>query len=756
MLSSLSSVARRPRALPGDYHVGDTVFYAASNEKLSNGDRLLYGEEGEIVGPATSESHKDNGVAVKFSANTGVVDCYHHSAQSHTSPDDASGRLSRRRHRLLRGAERDVSNGDRVLYGEEGEIVGPATSETHKDNRVAVKFSANAGAVSCYITQLSRTPPPTTLPGGYRVGDTVFYAAPNETFPSGNRVLYGEEGEIVGPATSETHKDNGVAVKFSANTGAVSCYITQLSRTPPPTTLPGGYHVGDTVFYAAPNETFPSGDRLLYGEEGEIVGPATSETHKDNGVAVKFSANTCAVNCYLTQLGRTPPPTTLPGGYRVGDTVFYAAPNQTFSSGNRLLYGEEGEIVGPATSETHKDNGVAVKFSANTRAVSCYLTQLSRTPPPTTLPGGYRVGDTVFYAAPNETFPSGDRVLYGEEGEIVGPATSETHKDNGVAVKFSANTGAVNCYLTQLSRTPPPTTLPGGYRVGDTVFYAAPNRDVLKRRPAAVRRRRRDRRPGNLETHKDNGVAVKFSANAGAVSCYLTQLCRSPPPTALPGDHHVDDVVFNAPPPASIAETEVDTAAREQAFRRATELAEKAASELLASETVETDMKNARGASKKQKKKKKKNQNRQNRATSEPTRAESTGGELSDIEAKPRAAEAVAAHESAEPELKPAAAPSLSPAIIPATPPAPPTPAVASASPSSPPPRAAARRSSLVCLFRSLSDPQIRRSLRRASNPSTTRMPLRPRQTSARTTTAAEWMTVDNGDGWRDRWRRGR
>ena len=97
-------------------------------------------------------------------------------------------------------------------------------------------------------------------------------------------------------------------------------------------------------------------------------------------------------------------------------------------------------------------------------------------------------------------------------------------------------------------------------------------------------------------------------------------------------------------------------------------------------------MKNARGASKKQKKKKKKNQNRQNRAASEPTRAESTGGELSDIEAKPRAAEAVAAHESAEPELKPAAAPSLSLDIIPATPPAPPTPAVASASPSSPQP----------------------------------------------------------------------
>ena len=179
---------------------------------------------------------------------------------------------------------------------------------------MAVKFSANARAVDCYLTSLSRTPPPTTLPGGYRVGDTVFYAAPSEKLSNGDRVLYGEEGEIVGPATSETHKDNGVAVKFSANTRAVSCYITQLGRTPPPTTLPGGYHVGDTVFYAAPNETFPNGDRLLYGEEGEIVGPATLETDKDNAVAVKFSANT-RESCYVTSLSRAPPPTTLPGDH---------------------------------------------------------------------------------------------------------------------------------------------------------------------------------------------------------------------------------------------------------------------------------------------------------------------------------------------------------------------------------------------------------------------------------------------------------
>ena len=422
------------------------------------------------------------------------------------------------------------------------------------------------------------------LPGDYRVGDAVFYTGASETHPNGAQLTYGGDGEIVGPATSETHKENGVAVKFSANADVICCYLTQLGRSPPPTKLPGDYRVGDAVFYAASNEKLSNGDRVLYGEEGEIKGPAYLKHHKEGvteGVAVKFSANAGVVSCYLTTLSRTPPATTLPGGYRVGDTIFYVGTNAKLSNGDRVQYGEEGEIIGPATF----DNRVAVKFTANKVMVNCYLTTLSRRPPPITLPGGYHVGDTVFYAAPTGKFPNGDRVVYGEEGEIVGPATS----DNCVAVKFTAKS-AIYCSPNHLSRTPPPV---------------------------------------------------------------------------------------------SVVETEANMAAREQAFRDAEERAEKAASELLASETVETDMKNARGASKKKKNKKKKNQNRQNRSAHEATRAEPTGEEASDVEAKLREAEAVAAHESAEP----ATAPMIPrPAIIPATLPAPPRLPGAAASPASPPP----------------------------------------------------------------------
>ena len=72
-----------------------------------------------------------------------------------------------------------------------------------------------------------------------------------------------------------------------------------------------------------------------------------------------------------------------------------------------------------------------------------------------TLPGGYTVGEKVFFTWASQTFPSGDKVVHGQQGEVVGPATVETHKGKGVAVLFPGNTGLVNCNLTTVRRLCP-------------------------------------------------------------------------------------------------------------------------------------------------------------------------------------------------------------------------------------------------------------------------------------------------------------
>ena len=101
--------------------------------------------------------------------------------------------------------------------------------ESHDD----AGFPVNNGIFNCRLNQLSRTPPP-PLPGGYTVNDRVFYAADSQTFPSGDKLTRGQAGEVMGhPESDEPHFGKGVSVMFPGNKGNISCYLYQLSRTPP-------------------------------------------------------------------------------------------------------------------------------------------------------------------------------------------------------------------------------------------------------------------------------------------------------------------------------------------------------------------------------------------------------------------------------------------------------------------------------------------------------------------------------------------
>ena len=100
------------------------------------------------------------------------------------------------------------------------------------------------------------------------------------------------------------------------------------------------------------------------------------------------------------------------------------------------------------------------------RAVGAHQ-DVSREPPPP-LPGGYTAGEQVYFTGMSHTFEDGDRLVHGEQGEVVGPATLESHRGKGVEVRFPGNKGVTNCRLTSVRRrrrraaTPssPPPQLP--------------------------------------------------------------------------------------------------------------------------------------------------------------------------------------------------------------------------------------------------------------------------------------------------------
>ena len=67
-------------------------------------------------------------------------------------------------------------------------------------------------------------------------GDKVYYTGTSETFQSGNRLEHGQQGEVMGPTTSERQKGKGVAVLFPGNKGPVNISSVRRRRhqAPPP------------------------------------------------------------------------------------------------------------------------------------------------------------------------------------------------------------------------------------------------------------------------------------------------------------------------------------------------------------------------------------------------------------------------------------------------------------------------------------------------------------------------------------------
>ena len=75
---------------------------------------------------------------------------------------------------------------------------------------------------------MSRDAPP-PLPGGYKVGEKVFYTGANVTVSNDLKWVHGQQGKVTGPATLETHDEGkGVSVLFPGNKGNVICLVTEV------------------------------------------------------------------------------------------------------------------------------------------------------------------------------------------------------------------------------------------------------------------------------------------------------------------------------------------------------------------------------------------------------------------------------------------------------------------------------------------------------------------------------------------------
>ena len=151
------------------------------------------------------------------------------------------------------------------------------------------------------------------------------------------------------------------------------------------------------------------------------------------------------------------PPAPRPGGSPRAEVLYCVSASQTFASGNRMVHGAQCEVMGPPCEGAQREGyALSLLFPGNAASIACQLEHVSREPP-SPLPGGFKLGERVYFVGASQTFSDGVRIVHGAQGEVMGPATSSRRtQGQGLSMKFPGNQQPVGCFLKELSKSEPP------------------------------------------------------------------------------------------------------------------------------------------------------------------------------------------------------------------------------------------------------------------------------------------------------------
>jgi hypothetical protein len=317
-----------PPPLPGGYNKGDHVHFIGPNRVFDNGEKLFHGGRGEVMGPTTDRDPEH--LAVFFPGNKASIECPL-DCLSYDPPKPLDGGYNVGDQVYLTGPSQTFPDGDKVVHGGAGEVMGPAT--LREPDHLTVMFPGNKATIDCHLGEISREPPP-PLPSGFALGDPVYFIGHSQTGRRGIRVVFGSLGEVLGP--SDDNDPDFLAVLFPNNRAGVACRIRDLSREKPGP-LPGPFGLGENLYFIGPSMAWDDGNKAKHGCTVEVVGP----TKTNDDIAVQLGGSKDSIECPLKYLSRSPPPP-LDGGFKLADKVYFTGKSEGAAPRDRLTHGSRG------------------------------------------------------------------------------------------------------------------------------------------------------------------------------------------------------------------------------------------------------------------------------------------------------------------------------------------------------------------------------------------------------------------------------
>jgi hypothetical protein len=298
--------------------------------------------------------------------------------------------------------------------------------------------------------------------------------------------------------------------------------------------IPGGFQIGEQIYYGGPARKYPNGDEIAFGAAGFVCGPAAvGDGMDDRRVAIRFPHHKDRKAIRLGLLSYEAP--VIPGGFSVGEQVFWCGMNWTFENKDKLVFGASGVVTGRAfVGEERDDVRVAVNFSGNKSAVAMRLHEISRERPK--IPGGYQVGDRVFYTYPNWKAPDGYVLTFGVEGKLLGRSCIGDGRDDERAWVLFPGLGYGCIHLEQISKDVP--VIPGDYNLGDEVYFCGASRIVHSGQ--RVQFGMMGKVGGGREARSE--VSVFFPGIEDAIDMRVCELSREHP--TLPQGFTLGDTIY--------------------------------------------------------------------------------------------------------------------------------------------------------------------------------------------------------------------